>query len=283
MVDFTGITRDHVKRAAEECDQVGRDAFLETHGFGPSRGYELVIDGRTYDSKATLGVAHGFAHGHNADSADFSGGRFGAAKVLTSLGFEVTEPTAGEMHEGPATGVWREATEVGGPASKAEWAAAARPVLLDVARRYHAVITYGELGREVQHLTAIRTRQQIHHWINWVLLRVAQDCDERGEPNLSALVVDRTGSVGPGYAKAVTVAATTVPGDNDDHAAHERLACYQYFKAPDLPADGGHPALSPQLHRQRDRARRATPPRPEPLCPTCFVTLPASGQCDSCG
>lgn len=177
----------------------------------------------------------------------------------------------------------REATEVGGPASKAQWPAAARPVLLDIARRYHAVITYGEIGREVQHVTGIRTRQQIHHWINWVLLRIAQDCDDRGEPNLSALVVDRTASAGPGYAKAAAAAATTAPGDNDDHAGHERVACYRYFKAPDVPADGGRPALTPQLQRQLDRARRAMSQRTEPLCLTCFVILPASGQCDSCG
>lgn len=283
MVDFSVVTRDHVMQAAAECDREGRDAFLDAHGFGPSKGYELVIDRRTYDSKAVLGVAHGYATGRDAAAAEFSGGRFGAARVLTSLGFEVTEPTRDGIHERPATGAWREASEVGGTASKTEWAAAARPVLLDIARRYHSVITYGELGREVQHLSGIRTRQQVHHWINWVLLRVARDCDERGEPNLSSLVVDRSGSVGPGYAKAVTATGGTPPADNDDHAAHERLACYRHFRAPDLPVDGGRPALTPQLQRQRDRARHVAPPPPQPVCPTCFVTLPASGQCDFCG
>ncbi|WP_205353018.1 hypothetical protein [Janibacter anophelis] len=284
MVDFSRVTARDVHQAVAEFGRLGQDEFLTIHGFGRSRGYELVIDDRSYDSKAILGVAHRYATGSLAAAGDFSGGRFGAAKVLQSLGFHVTEPTQATPEVMPASGSWREASDVGSQAARDAWATAARPVLLDVARRYHAVITYTELADEVQRLTGIRSKQRLQHWIGAVLERVAMASKERSEPNLSSLVVDSTGSVGSGYAGAVHTLTGEAPEDNDTHAAHERLACHRYFEAPDLPTDGGVPALSPKLARRHERARaKATPPPAPRLCPSCFLALPASGQCDNCG
>lgn len=93
MVDFSKVSSSNVEQAVAEYDRLGQDEFLSTYGFGRSRGYELVVDGRKYDSKAVLGVAHRYATGTLAASSDFSGGRYGAAKVLRSLGFEVTQPS----------------------------------------------------------------------------------------------------------------------------------------------------------------------------------------------
>jgi 5-methylcytosine-specific restriction protein A len=85
------ITRAAVEQAIREFDQLGRDAFLETHGFGRSRQYVLVHEGRDYDSKAILGVAHGFVPGREPLSAgEFSGGVNGhTVDHLRRLGFEV--------------------------------------------------------------------------------------------------------------------------------------------------------------------------------------------------
>ena len=47
--------------AIEEFDQVGRNYFLKKYHFGHAKSYWLVYDGRKYDSKAIIGVAHKYA------------------------------------------------------------------------------------------------------------------------------------------------------------------------------------------------------------------------------
>jgi hypothetical protein len=44
---------------------------------------------KSYDSKAILGVAYGYATGRPLSPQDFSGGVYGAAGVLRGLGFEI--------------------------------------------------------------------------------------------------------------------------------------------------------------------------------------------------
>ncbi|WP_224766726.1 hypothetical protein [Janibacter melonis] len=286
MVDFSAVQPEHVRQAMSEYDHLGQDEFLAAHHFGRSRGYELVDGARSYDSKALLGVAHGYATGTVAKSSDFSGGRYGAARVLQTLGFDVTEPLAASPEVTPATGTWREVHDVGAQTARAAWSGAAGEVLRDVARRYGAVITYQELADEVQRMTGIRTRQLMQHWIGRVLEQVAISAHQAGEPGLTALCVYADGTVGPGYATAVkTVTGEAVVGDPDDHAAGERLACYRHFLASGLPEDGGQPALPTVLSQRRATQRRrarAADPKPVKTCPTCYQTLPASGQCDYC-
>jgi len=83
--------RSPVLRAIEEFDHLGRDGFLAKYGFGHARAYELIFDGRRYDSKAILGAAHGFARPDLGPltAADFTGGRNTVMKTLEGLGFEV--------------------------------------------------------------------------------------------------------------------------------------------------------------------------------------------------
>jgi 5-methylcytosine-specific restriction protein A len=84
------IDRDAVLAAIAEFDEVGRDAFLDRYGFGDARKFWLVHDGRRYDSKAIVGVAHGYVDGRQAMTAeDFSGGAATVEPTLVSLGFEV--------------------------------------------------------------------------------------------------------------------------------------------------------------------------------------------------
>lgn len=97
---LSNINRSAVIQAIDEFDRVGRDAFLEHHGFGRSRAYLLKYDGKHYDSKAILGVAHGYSGGDRLPlrATEFSGGEATVAHTLIGLGFEV------QASEVPAVG-----------------------------------------------------------------------------------------------------------------------------------------------------------------------------------
>ena len=45
--------------AIAEFDELGRERFLDTYGFKKATGYVLIHDGKSYDSKAIAGAAHG--------------------------------------------------------------------------------------------------------------------------------------------------------------------------------------------------------------------------------
>ena len=83
------MTRAHVLSAIREYDHLGSDAFFATHGYGPSRTYELVWNDRKYPHKAVLGTAYELATGQRLDPSDFEGGKAGAVAVLEGLGFTV--------------------------------------------------------------------------------------------------------------------------------------------------------------------------------------------------
>jgi hypothetical protein len=196
----------------------------------------------------------------------------------------VSDQDLAEPEDAPATGTWREAADVGIEATRAEWAEAARPFLLDAASTFRAVVTYKELAAEVQYRTGIRTKQPIHYWVGDVLARVSRECAARDEPLLSALCVNSKGSVGPSYAEVVGELTGDVPVDPDDHAARVRLACYRMYDAAGLPEGGGTSALVPMLAQARARERKAAAQmRPIPTCPTCMMALLPTGVCDTCG
>ena len=85
----TEVSHADVVRAIREYDRLGPEKFFSIHGFGPSRTYELVWQGRSYPHKAILGTAYELATGRRLRPADFEGGKSGAVAVLTSLGFAV--------------------------------------------------------------------------------------------------------------------------------------------------------------------------------------------------
>ena len=86
-----GVTRNDVLRAIQEYDRLGPEQFFSAHGFGRSRSYELVWDGRRYPHKAILGTAYEFATGQRLGSGDFEGGKAAAVAVLRNLGFTVQD------------------------------------------------------------------------------------------------------------------------------------------------------------------------------------------------
>lgn len=77
----------------DEYDELGADAFLTKYGFAPARQYRVAEHGRQYDSKAIVGVAHGYATGQFWTASDFSGGQQTVVKTLQVLGFNFA-PTA---------------------------------------------------------------------------------------------------------------------------------------------------------------------------------------------
>ena len=94
VVRLQEIEREQVLRALAVCDELGRDEFLRQYGFKRARSYVLVHDGKAYDSKAIVGVAHGFLPGeeHPIASSQFSGGEIRVARLLRKLGFTVQVP-----------------------------------------------------------------------------------------------------------------------------------------------------------------------------------------------
>jgi 5-methylcytosine-specific restriction protein A len=88
------VTPAEVRKALAEYDELGQDSFLTKYGFGRARTYLLQHGGRDYDSKAILGVAHGFLPGEEPlTSAVFFGGKAAAAGHLRKLGFDVSGPS----------------------------------------------------------------------------------------------------------------------------------------------------------------------------------------------
>jgi hypothetical protein len=167
--------------------------------------------------------------------------------------------------------------------AKVAWAAMARTVLEQVAGDYHGLTNQRDLAAELQSRSGITTSATTRSWIGDVLDLVARDCHSRGEPLLSALCVRADGTIGDAYGSAVADAyGTPAPADLEMAAAEERLRCYKHFGAK-VPADGGHAVLAPQVAvRRRTAARRLREDTPLPVCPTCHLALPRTGQCDTC-
>lgn len=88
---LTDIDRTAVLNAIRDFDRLGRDEFLRQYGFGRSRTYFLKHHDKLYDSKAIVGVAHGYSGGDRRPLAamHFNGGETTVAPILRRLGFEM--------------------------------------------------------------------------------------------------------------------------------------------------------------------------------------------------
>jgi hypothetical protein len=85
-------TRDSVILAIKECDQLGRERFLEKYGFRPAKRYFLTYNAKHYDSKAIVGVAYGYENPEEGPlkASSFSGGAATVQRCLEQLEFEIT-------------------------------------------------------------------------------------------------------------------------------------------------------------------------------------------------
>lgn len=86
------VTRVSVLRAIEEYDELGRTQFLEKYGFRKARTTWLIHRAHSYDSKAVVGVARGYARPDLGPLAwnEFHGGN-PVRNKLSSLGFAVEQ------------------------------------------------------------------------------------------------------------------------------------------------------------------------------------------------
>lgn len=103
MATFSSVTQQHILQALAEYDARGGDQFLDVYGFTPSYDHPLVHDGRSYDTRAVLGVAHRFATGRIATPEEVESGFDGALTILRRRGFTVTEPPSAPRRMAPAT------------------------------------------------------------------------------------------------------------------------------------------------------------------------------------
>ncbi|KGM13323.1 hypothetical protein [Cellulomonas bogoriensis] len=94
MATFSSVTRQHLLRALDEHDTRGGDDFLAVYGFTASPDHTVVHDGRRYDARAVMAVAHRHATGRLATPEEFDSSLDAAVMILRRRGFEVTEPQA---------------------------------------------------------------------------------------------------------------------------------------------------------------------------------------------
>lgn len=202
-------------------------------------------------------------------------------------------------------------------ADRDAWVKAARPFLIQIARRYGSLTTPNDVAEEVQALSGVRTKKPAEAWIGDVLDAVGLECGARGEPLLTAFCIGPDGRVGDRYRELVVQLDGSAPGDIELHAAAQRVEAHQYHGAT-MPVEP-RPVLPPELAKQRaanakrpstrapatkstsgrapstkapatPRVRKpAVPKKPKkpelpvrPVCPTCFLQLPATGRCDNC-
>ena len=92
-MSWTELTSSEaVRKALDEFDDLGRDAFLKKYGFGRSARFVLRHEGREYDAKAVIGAAHGhqFPDKGPLKSADFPSSERAVKGTLETLGFSVS-------------------------------------------------------------------------------------------------------------------------------------------------------------------------------------------------
>ncbi len=92
MAQFSSVTQQHILQAIAEYDARGAEDFLTLYGFPPSGDAPLRHEGREYDARALLGVAHRFATGRLATPEEFHGGAQATATLLRRRGFDVPGP-----------------------------------------------------------------------------------------------------------------------------------------------------------------------------------------------
>jgi hypothetical protein len=99
------IDPEAVLSALAEFDQMGHEAFRHRYGFGKATRWYVEHEGRLYDTKAVLGVAHKYQFGEALGPRNFYGGT-PTNNVLKKLGFTVVNTDEIAPLPPGATGFW---------------------------------------------------------------------------------------------------------------------------------------------------------------------------------
>lgn len=99
-------SRAAVEESLTEFRATGRQTFLETYGFQPSRDFFIRVEEELFDSKPVIAVAYGkqFPDRGPLAATSFSGGVGGTVRALRRLGFDVvtranlSPPRIGDEH-----------------------------------------------------------------------------------------------------------------------------------------------------------------------------------------
>jgi len=109
------VSRDDILRTISECDRLGKSEFLSAHGYADAVRFHLRHDGRSYPSKAILGVAAGLT------AKEFFGGARGTVSLLGRLGFHVRNSETGEIVDATLEGLRRDLVATGIDVQEEPW------------------------------------------------------------------------------------------------------------------------------------------------------------------
>ena len=109
------VTRADVLAAIALCDELGKVRFLRRYGFRESIRFHLRHNGRSYPSKAILGVAAGLS------STDFFGGAAHTGRQLSALGFHVRNSETGAVLDRALDSLRRACVREGLDVSEKPW------------------------------------------------------------------------------------------------------------------------------------------------------------------
>ena len=151
----------------------------------------------------------------------------------------------------------------GGPLKN--WIPEARKVLIKAARA-DSVVRFRDFVDRVEGGSGVPGAGYAV-WMHTTLRDLAELCLKRGEPILSALCVNRDGTVAGGYAEAIEK-----HGHNDveQHAALERQKCYLYYKL--------HPNHSVNRSGSKPVPRHKKLPAQNKLCPAFLKSVTVDRQ-----
>lgn len=199
-------------------------------------------------------------------------------------------------------GIWHE-TDPDFPvdirAALEAWAEEAVPLLQEVAAEPYGYLTVEDFAGRIQERTGFHTELDLPTWTGQVLEMVRRDTLPVDEvPPLTSLVVrEDTGEVGAQYRNAENTQGSMDAKTLMEVASQDRLACYRVYAT--VPEDA-RPKVTPLFKLaaytadikgarkpatgRKKPAAKVVEPEPAPaVCPTCFMQLPASGECDNCG
>lgn len=271
-----------------ECEELGRDEFLRRYGFGEARTYFLEYDGKRYDSKAIAGVAHKHEFNAALTSSEFSGGDRTVAAKLNQLGFIVTRPAP----------TWR--IPIGRVTTRSDVKAEYGGSIyggIEPSNTSPNVMVYSDPSEGEQH------GYQFDGWVDGepgVFLYTGEGRygdQQLTEGNRAILEHERDERV---LRLFFTLEGPSQPGGKlQRYVGAFRVdpqSPYEWRTAPDsdgtlrkvvvfrLVADevDGYPAV-PMAHPALAVGRRQAPPEREVnVCPTHFIQLSVTGECDMC-
>lgn len=276
-----------VLAAMDECDRLGRAAFLDRYAFGAARDYFLEYNGRRYDSKAIAGVAHRHEFGIALRSSEFTGGKNTVARKLNELGFVVTAPSLGwSIAIGALVTRGEVAQEYGGSIySGIEPSSTSLNVMLysDPAAGEEHGYYDGWVGGQPGAFEYTGSGQVGDHKLTGSNKRVLEHAQDG---SVLRLFFTLPGPAKPGgrvqrYVGAFRVDPefplrwTTGP---DRDGAGRKVVVFRLL--PDEVV-GGYPQ-DPVAQPTVGARQQPAPEREDNFCPTCFLALPATGQCDNC-